>query len=48
MKPENMVGQPDSVDPQKLNEEIWRAVKGPNVPYPAPKHNFHGPDNDDR
>ncbi|MCZ8516582.1 carbohydrate-binding protein [Paenibacillus filicis] len=53
MKPENMVGQPDQVDPQKLNEEIWRAIKGPNVPMPAPKHNFYtsgnaaGKDSDD-
>ncbi|MCZ8517609.1 bifunctional YncE family protein/alkaline phosphatase family protein [Paenibacillus filicis] len=46
MKPENMYGQPDQVDPQKLNEEIWRAIKGPNVPMPAPKNRVFGGDSE--
>jgi YVTN family beta-propeller protein len=46
MKPENMVGQPDQVDPQKLNEEIWRAIKGPNIPMPATKHRVFGGDDE--
>jgi YVTN family beta-propeller protein len=51
MQPKNMSGQPDEVDPQKLNEEIWRSIKGPNMPMPAPQHHVihsdHGTKTDD-
>jgi YVTN family beta-propeller protein len=47
MKPENMYGMPDQVDPQKLNEEIWRAIKGPNIPMPAPKNYIFGAVNEE-
>ncbi|MCZ8516441.1 beta-propeller fold lactonase family protein [Paenibacillus filicis] len=46
MTPEDLVGQPDKADPQKLNEEIWRAIKGPNVPMPAPNHRVLGGNNE--
>ncbi|GLV53633.1 hypothetical protein KDH_04850 [Dictyobacter sp. S3.2.2.5] len=42
MKPQNMSGEPDQVDPQKLNEEIWKSIKGPNVPMPQPQHHVFG------
>lgn len=42
MKPKDLVGAPDQVDQQKLNEEIWNATKGPNVPMPAPQQHVFG------
>lgn len=48
MTPENMSGRPDQADSQKLNEELWKEIKGPNVPMPAPKHHVMGEDNDDK
>jgi YVTN family beta-propeller protein len=44
MKPEDLVGAPDQVDQQKLNEEIWKAIKGQNTPMPAPQHHVFGTD----
>jgi Phosphoesterase family len=40
---------PDSVDSAKLNEVLWHAVKGPNVPMPAMRRNpsVAGQDDDD-
>jgi DNA-binding beta-propeller fold protein YncE len=37
---------PDSVDSAKLNEVLWHAVKGPDVPMPAVHHSDMVPDHD--
>jgi YVTN family beta-propeller protein len=47
MTQSQMVGQPDQADPQKLNEDIWKAVKGPHVRMPEPQHHVIGNGSDD-
>lgn len=47
MTQSQMVGQPDQADPQKLNEDIWKAIKGPHVRMPKPQHNVFGNSSDD-
>ncbi|OIK10874.1 hypothetical protein BIV60_19615 [Bacillus sp. MUM 116] len=48
MNQQQMVGQPDQVDPQKLNEDIWKSIKGPHVRMPESQHHVmgNGPDED--
>lgn len=47
MTQSQMAGQPDQADPQKLNEDIWKAIKGPHVRMPEPQHHVIGNGADD-
>jgi YVTN family beta-propeller protein len=40
--PHDLLGRPDQAKADRLNQEIWRAVKGPHARMPAPKHNVYG------
>ncbi|MDP5226303.1 MULTISPECIES: beta-propeller fold lactonase family protein [Arthrobacter] len=40
MTPEQMAGHPDQADAQKLNQEIWQAMRGADSTMPAPAHNL--------
>ncbi|NOU74530.1 beta-propeller fold lactonase family protein [Paenibacillus sp. LMG 31458] len=39
--------EPDMVDQQKLSEELWRAIKGPDIPMPASKNHIFGSENEE-
>ncbi len=38
---------PDSADAAKLNEIIWKSVKGPNSPIPSVRHTVTPASKDD-
>ncbi|GAB3569785.1 hypothetical protein GCM10027405_33540 [Arthrobacter alkaliphilus] len=42
MTEEEMSGHPDQADPDKLNRELWKAVRGQDSEMPAPQHNLFG------
>lgn len=37
-----MSGHPDQANPDKLNRELWQAVRGQDSEMPAPQHNLFG------
>lgn len=44
MTTQDMSGQPDQANAAQLNQEIWKAIKGPNSPMPAPQHHVFAAD----
>ncbi|MBT8160669.1 MULTISPECIES: beta-propeller fold lactonase family protein [Arthrobacter] len=42
MTEEEMSGHPDQADPDALNRELWKAVRGEDSEMPAPQHNLFG------